>query len=311
MNKRIKEVIIRTLSGILFIALMVVAILYSPILFVTLFSLILAGSLWEFYKLRGVKDFWVRYVLLILFTLLFANFALTVFFSENWGASNNDICSIPITPIYITIGILLFVLIISILSLYLIIKLLQGKKKSMKDVVFSLFILPAFYILPFFCSYDKSEGSQFLLSLFIIIWAGDVGAYCIGSLLGREPHGHRLAPKISPNKSWEGVFGGVLFALIATLILLRLGWFNVFGSFGISDSWRVIIVSLVFAFIFYCSAIVGDLLESMIKRGAGVKDSGIIMPGHGGFLDRFDSMLVAMPTAAVFIALYYILFKLV
>lgn len=227
-----KELVIRTISGIVFVALMVVAILYSAPLFVILFSIILLGCLWEFFKLRGSDK----------------NFPLTI--------------------------------------------------------LFSLYILPAF-ILSFFIL--KYFGPKVLLSLFIIMWAGDVGAYCIGTLFGQGPHGHKLAPKISPKKSWEGVIGGMLFAIAAAFVLKRAGWFNCFTIEGSQTG--TIAAYVLFAIIFYAAAICGDLLESVLKRRAGVKDSGHIMPGHGGFLDRFDSFLTAIPVAYVLIELANIFIK--
>jgi phosphatidate cytidylyltransferase len=127
-----------------------------------------------------------------------------------------------------------------------------------------------------------------IIGFFALTWANDTGAYLVGITIGR----HRLFERISPKKSWEGFFGGVIFA--ALLGWLLSGWLGVVSSF----QW-VVIALIVSVFGTY-----GDLIESMLKRSVGVKDSGNIMPGHGGFLDRFDSALVAFPVVYLFILLF-------
>ena len=135
-------------------------------------------------------------------------------------------------------------------------------------------------------SYSFSPG--IIIGFFILIWANDTGAYLAGISLGR----HRLMERISPKKSWEGFFGGVIAAaLIAWLLSGWLGVVNIFQWIVIS-----LIISVVGTY--------GDLVESMLKRSAGVKDSGTIMPGHGGFLDRFDSTVISFPLVFLFISLF-------
>jgi phosphatidate cytidylyltransferase len=130
-----------------------------------------------------------------------------------------------------------------------------------------------------------------LLALFVLIWVNDTGAYCVGSLTAKRKNGnHKMTPHISPKKSWEGPFGGVLFTLLASFILYRLGWFDAIalkkiGVFG----------ALLFGILVSAFGTMGDLMESLMKRSLGVKDSGVFLPGHGGILDRFDSVLLAAP----------------
>lgn len=116
----------------------------------------------------------------------------------------------------------------------------------------------------------------------------DSGAYLAGTAFGR----HRLMERISPKKSWEGFFGGAIPALIVAMFLSR--WL------GVIDLWEWIIVSVIVSI----AGTYGDLAESMLKRSIGVKDSGTIMPGHGGFLDRFDSALISFPLVFLFISLF-------
>ena len=125
------------------------------------------------------------------------------------------------------------------------------------------------------------------LTLYVFIWLNDTGAYLSGSLLGK----HRLYPRISPKKSWEGAIGGALFTMASAVVVARLCPFlTVWQWVGMA------LVVVVFGTL-------GDLTESMIKRHIGIKDSGHILPGHGGILDRLDSMLFAIPAVIVYLHL--------
>jgi phosphatidate cytidylyltransferase len=127
-----------------------------------------------------------------------------------------------------------------------------------------------------------------IVGFFILLWTNDTGAYLVGITIGR----HRLMERISPKKSWEGFFGGTILAL--TVAWLISGWL------GVINNWEWMIVSVIIS----VSGTYGDLVESMLKRSIGVKDSGTIMPGHGGFLDRFDSAIISFPLVLLFISLF-------
>lgn len=129
---------------------------------------------------------------------------------------------------------------------------------------------------------------EIMIGLFVIIWASDAGAYIFGRMLGK----HKLIPKISPNKTWEGAIGGTLFA-----ILISTAFFSFFDYFSILNIVAMTLVTVI-------AGTFGDLTESMIKRFFDVKDSGKIMPGHGGLFDRFDSLLFAAPIYYIFISLF-------
>lgn len=146
--------------------------------------------------------------------------------------------------------------------------------------------------LPFCLMGAAMPASTALLSVFVLLWAGDVGAYCIGTLLGQGPRGHKLMPSVSPKKSWEGVAGGALTAFVAGWILYSKGL--MFDHMEVPVYAAMIYVPVIFA-----AGVVGDLVESQLKRRFGVKDSGTMLPGHGGYLDRFDSALLAIPVASV------------
>ena len=126
--------------------------------------------------------------------------------------------------------------------------------------------------------YSDEQTSMILLAIFVCIWVNDTGAYLAGSTLGK----HKLFPSVSPKKSWEGFIGGLIASTVAAGLIL--GW---------ELSYYGVIISIV--------ATWGDLFESMIKRSVGVKDSGNIIPGHGGILDRIDSLLFVLPFMAFFL----------
>jgi phosphatidate cytidylyltransferase len=133
------------------------------------------------------------------------------------------------------------------------------------------------------------------LSVFIFLWVSDTGAYCCGSLLGK----HKLFPRISPGKSWEGSIGGGIFVLIAATII----WYFV----GNNEESTIFTLHSSLPFWLGLGLVVcvfgtwGDLVESLFKRTIGIKDSGNILPGHGGMLDRFDSSLMAFPAAVIYV----------
>jgi phosphatidate cytidylyltransferase len=125
-----------------------------------------------------------------------------------------------------------------------------------------------------------------LLALFILLWVNDSGAYIVGSLTAKLPKGnHKMFPRVSPAKSWEGLIGGVVVSLLAGYVFYRIGWT---AELGLANSLWFAAFGAVFGTL-------GDLMESLLKRTLGVKDSGKFMPGHGGVLDRFDSLLLATP----------------
>jgi phosphatidate cytidylyltransferase len=127
-----------------------------------------------------------------------------------------------------------------------------------------------------------------IIGFFLLIWSNDTGAYLSGMSIGR----HKLFERISPKKTWEGFIGGMIIAALVA-------WF-LSGWLGVVDSIHWVVISLIISI----AGTYGDLVESMLKRSMGVKDSGSIMPGHGGFLDRFDSAIISFPLVYLFISLF-------
>lgn len=195
-----------------------------------------------------------------------------------------------------------FLVLIPVISIVMVIELFRNVERPFDSLAHTFFSI-LYTAVPFsmfpFAAFNRTglepllqmEGIQFspgiLIGFFLLLWTNDTGAYLVGSSLGK----HRLFERISPKKSWEGLFGG----MVLTLLVARLfsGWLGVADTTG----WMVI------AFIISVAGTLGDLLESMLKRSLGLKDSGTVMPGHGGFLDRFDSVVVAFPLVYFYLAI--------
>ena len=179
----------------------------------------------------------------------------------------------------------------------MILELYVKNDKPIRSLAISL--MTQIYIgIPLACMtfLGKYIGLHFILAIFLLIWINDTGAFVVGSLLGK----HRLFERISPKKSWEGFLGGLGFNLIT-------GWlFAIGGGYFWDVKWNVI-TWLIFALIVTLFSTWGDLVESLIKRSLKIKDSGTLIPGHGGILDRIDSLLLVMPAAFIFITIYYAL----
>ena len=146
------------------------------------------------------------------------------------------------------------------------------------------FVLVSAAVTAIFSVWDSSPW--WLMYLFLLVWGADSGAYFVGRKLGKR----KLAPHVSPNKSIEGLLGGVFVSAVIIIVVEA-----VYLDLTIAQHILFLILSIITVF----SSVLGDLLESMIKRRAGIKDSGRILPGHGGVLDRIDSLLAAAPVFAV------------
>jgi phosphatidate cytidylyltransferase len=215
-------------------------------------------------------------------------------------------CSLYIISTMVSAGLAgkeYFLILIPIALIIMIIELYRRQDKPFDSLAHTFFAV--FYIaLPFslfpFSAFSRTGINSLIVhpdivfspgivvGFFLLLWANDTGAYLTGVAIGR----HRLLERISPKKSWEGFFGGMIIALAAAWLLS--GWL------GIMDTAGWIIISLIISI----AGTFGDLIESMLKRSIGVKDSGSILPGHGGFLDRFDSAIISFPLVYLFISLF-------
>ncbi|MDE7180466.1 MAG: phosphatidate cytidylyltransferase [Muribaculaceae bacterium] len=164
---------------------------------------------------------------------------------------------------------------------------LQGLSRSMLTQIYIGF--PMAIMTGIACFFSP----MILLAIFILIWLNDTGAFIVGSLMGR----HKLFERISPNKTWEGFFGGFLFCVVASWLfgVYCNGFFQTDKYFFTIPAWIIlgVIVSTIGTW--------GDLIESMFKRSLHIKDSGSLIPGHGGILDRIDSLLLVLPALAIYL----------
>ena len=283
-----KNFIVRAITGILFVAVMVTGICFRGDAMILLFALITGLTLWEYTGLvnQHVKETNVnRFISTAAGVYLFLAFA---------GYCTDLVPSAAFIPYLLTVVYLL------ISELYL------QQKNPVQDWAYTM--LGQMYIaLPFSTinvlafQADPTSGQvayNWLLpmSVFIFLWTNDTGAYCVGSLFGK----HRLFPRISPKKSWEGSIGGAVLVLIVAALISHFTA-NDGSELSTVNCQLSIVQWLGLALVVVVFGTWGDLVESLFKRTLGIKDSGNILPGHGGMLDRFDSSLLAIPAAVIYI----------
>ena len=275
----INNFIKRAITGVLFVAILVGCILYNPLSFGILFTIISALSIYEFGQLVNMRAEGVNINKMITMLGGAYLFLAIMGFCTNEGQEGSKI--------FIPYVLLLLYMMIS--ELYL------KKENPILNWAYSMFS-QLYIALPFAMlnilafNYDPtyssvSYNSILPLSIFIFLWLNDTGAYCIGSLIGK----HRLFERISPKKSWEGSIGGGVVAIGVFFVLAH--------YFPFMSMWEWAGLALVVVIF----GTWGDLTESLLKRQLHVKDSGTILPGHGGMLDRFDSALMAIPAAVAYI----------
>ncbi len=252
------EVVKRTLSGIIYIALLIGAILFSETTFLILFGIFYLLSVYEFCRLYRIP--------------------LTggMFFSVMVAASSAFLHNSPYNSIY---------LLVLPFSLYLIADLLKNRPSEKTSITVKYVHLTGYVVLPFLIIAQlpylhEQYTPLLLLSIFIMIWCNDTFAYICGKLFGK----HKLYQKISPKKTIEGFIGGMVFTQIAAFLIFRYMEIEASLVFWMFTALGISVIGTI-----------GDLIESRYKRQAGVKDSGSVMPGHGGILDRLDSILFAAP----------------
>ena len=277
-----KNFIVRTITGIIFVAAIVASFL-RPEAMVLLFSIVTGLTVWEFTGLVNTNANVNVNVNQFISTAagVYFFYAMTYFCSDLYGGSAKSVVFIPylVTIIYLLVA-----------ELYL------KQEDPIADWAYTMlsqmYIALPFSLLNVLAFTATPQGTVNFntllpLSVFVFLWINDTGAYCTGSLIGR----HKLFPRISPAKSWEGSIGGAVFVLAAAwaisywldgVMLTTIEWLGLGLVVVVFGTW-------------------GDLVESLFKRTLGIKDSGNILPGHGGMLDRFDSALLAIPAAVVYL----------
>ncbi len=265
---------IRTLTGIVYLVVMVFGLIWDRAIFGALFVTVLWVALQEFYRMALGTRFRAQQKFgLVAGAAAFLFVAGHCFYG--WDLRWLILTLVPL-------------LLIPVSCLFL------PTREGFGDLGY-IYTGLLYIALPISLSpYLMMDGIVFdgwlMLSFFILIWVSDVGAYCLGTAFGQKPDSRKLAPEISPKKSWWGFWSGILFCVAAAVGLHYLTWL----PFGLGHCIALgVIVSV--------GGVCGDLFESMWKRHFGVKDSGNCIPGHGGMLDRFDSSLVAIPMACVYL----------
>ncbi len=275
-----KNFIIRTITGIIFVAAIVASFL-RPEAMVLLFSIITGMTIWEFSGLVNERENVSinRFISTVAGVYFF--YAMTYYCSGLYEGTTKSVVFIPylITIIYLMIA-----------ELYL--KQADPIQDWAYTMLAQMYIALPFSLLNVLAFTQTGSGiiafnTLLPLSVFVFLWVNDSGAYCVGSLIGK----HKLFPRISPGKSWEGSIGGAIFVLAAAWAI----------SYFIDNTMLTLPEWLGLGLVVVIFGTWGDLVESLFKRTLGIKDSGNVLPGHGGMLDRFDSSLMAIPAAVVYL----------
>ncbi len=273
-----KNLIIRALTGIIFVVVLVSAICIHPIFFLILFCIITGLTLWEF---GGLVKHYENANLQRAVNVLGGVYLFIATFVYTNGLTDGKIF----------LPYLLFIMLTMIAELY------YKAPNPINNWAFTLFAqvycAGSFSMLNFIGAEPGTPGVMsytplFIMAIFIFVWLDDTGAYLVGSLIGK----HKLFERISPKKSWEGFFGGLILSLASSQAFAwfapeinRMNWLGLAATVVLFGTW-------------------GDLIESLLKRTLGVKDSGNVLPGHGGMLDRFDSVMLAVPASYIYIELF-------
>jgi phosphatidate cytidylyltransferase len=275
--------IVRTITSVFFVAAIVSCFL-RPEAMMFLFALVTGMTVWEFTGLVNEREH-------VSVNQMISTIAGVYFFLAMAG-----FCS-GLTPPSVFLPYLVTLIYLMVAELYL------KQEDPVHDWAYTmmsqLYIALPFSLLNVLAFQSDAEGIHYVwtipLSVFIFLWVNDAGAYICGSLLGR----HKLFPRISPGKSWEGSIGGAILVVLVALAIPHLLPLIISSSSSLLPLSSIEYIGLGLVVVVFGTW--GDLVESLFKRTLGIKDSGHILPGHGGMLDRFDSTLMAVPAAVVYL----------
>jgi phosphatidate cytidylyltransferase len=288
-----KNLIQRTISGIVYIAVIILCttpfgaqlldhispgLVKQQYLYYGLITFLLLVGTWECIKIMKFGDGYEKWVVLPIVLFIFYLFSKRFFYHDFYfNFRLSEILAISL-------------IVIAVVTLFKFTSELYFDSGKLIFTVIYVALPFSFALgLPKFSSYDSNFSLE-VIFLFILIWSSDTFAYLVGKFFGK----HKMAPKISPKKTWEGYAGGVVLTLV-------LSYFVEMYQPQLRGNWMVV------GFLIAAFAPLGDLVESQLKRTFGVKDSGNIIPGHGGVLDRLDSFLICVPV----VYLYFILEKFI
>lgn len=293
MNETVK----RALSGTVYIVLLLAAILYSTESFFMLFGVFLLITLYEFCNLIQLK----KSLPLILGMLLYSVISLISNYRKEtevfWEHTFNQKIELTFDLQTLNLVLLAITLVVAIKCiLFLFYDSIQSVSTSSKYLYLLGYIILPFVFITKISFGVKEYNPKIIIGLFILIWTNDTFAYIVGKSIGK----HKLLERISPKKTIEGFIGGILFALFAGFLISKF-----FIQANPRFSQKSILIWCSIALIVGVMGTIGDLIESKFKRIAGVKDSGSIMPGHGGILDRLDSVIFVAPFVFLFYQILY------
>ena len=257
------ETLKRLISGTIYVFLLIACILHSTESFFILFGIFLVIAVVEFCDLVQINK---------TISLLIAVTSYFLFYSTR---------SKP--ALVLTLSALALTILVAIKCILF----LFNNKSSLINSFSKYTYLIGYIILPFVFITKIGYNPKIIIGIFILIWTNDTFAYIIGKSIGKR----KLFERVSPNKTIEGFIGGVIFAIIASYIIAK---------YYIEIKEANTYIWIIIAIIISVFGTIGDLVESKFKRIAGVKDSGIIMPGHGGILDRLDSVIFVAPIVFLF-----------
>ena len=289
MSDKLKNFIVRTLSGAVLLLVILGAMWVGFYGFLALLLFITVVGTWEFYTLAKAKGYEPQRGLGVAIALLF--YVATAMLSTIAIDSVKQFTDNDTIITWVSIMIILGVVLVAIIFVAEVFRNrttpIANVATTIAGVGYVALPMALMTIVPMLIGgHGNWRAIYFLLYLFLV-WGNDVFAYLAGVTMGR----HKMCERLSPKKSWEGFVGGVLGSLVVGVVAAC-----VLNSSYIMWLGLALVVSL--------SSVVGDLVESMFKRDAGVKDSGNIMPGHGGILDRFDAFIISVPFAFVYLIIY-------
>ncbi len=262
----------RTITGLLFVIAIVAGLWWHPMAYMTIFAIVVMLGMYEFIQMieegldAKVRVFWA--LIIGMFLYLSSFFIFFGNFHPRW-----------------------LIVIVPLVGGVFLSELYLKSKNSLLNIATTL-IVPLYVALPFaflhhLAFFGGSYSYEILLGFFLMIWGNDSGAYLVGSLFGKR----KLFPSVSPAKSWEGAIGGFFFTVGISALN-----YHLLGRLELID-WLIIggFVSVLGTY--------GDLIESMLKRSVNIKDSGRVLPGHGGVLDRFDAVFFSAPAVSCYLLL--------
>ncbi len=293
MNETLK----RTISGAIYIIILLSSILYSTETFFILFGIFLLIAIYEFCNLIQIPKIPSILFGITLYTSVTLLSCYNTSTTDTINSLFNTNINLAINTKQLDLILLIIALVVSIKCiLFLFYNKIQNSSISSKSLYLLGYIILPFIFITKISFGVKEYNPKIIIGLFIIIWTNDTFAYIVGKSIGKN----KLYEKISPKKTIEGFIGGIVFAILAGYLISK---YYIKANPQFSE--RSIMIWTSIALIVGIFGTIGDLIESKFKRIAGVKDSGNIMPGHGGILDRLDSVIFVAPIIFLFYQILY------